>query len=128
MKTAPVLDPLRRFVTTSLMPLLHTRIEVRIRGGLAVVATERLFRNGEPSSIEATITFPVPVHATLVRLTARIDGRDLVAIAMDRSAARDTYEDAIDRGKTTVLHEEVLRGVHQLSVGHVPPGAEVTVC
>src|SRR5690349_9704576 len=116
MKPAPLIDPLRRFDLPPPIPLIHTKIEVRIRGGLAIVATERLFRNDEPASIEATLTFPVPVHATLARLTARIGDRELVAAALARNAARDTYEDAIDRGKTTVLHEEVLRGVHQLCV------------
>jgi hypothetical protein len=124
---APVFDPLRRFDLPPPIPLVHTKIDVRIHGGLAAVTTERLFRNAEGTSLEATITFPVPVHATLVRLTARIGDRELVATALARDAARQTYEDAIDRGKTTVLHEEVLRGVHQLSVGHVPPGAEVAV-
>ena len=124
---APVLDPLRRFDLPPPLSLVHTKIDVRIHGGLAVVTTERLFRNAEATSIEATITFPVPVHATLVRLTARIGDRELVAVALARDAARETYEEAIDRGKTTVLHEEVLRGVHQLCVGHVPPGAQVAV-
>jgi hypothetical protein len=33
----------------------------------------------------------------------------------------------LERGKTAVLHEEVLRGVHMLSVGHVAPGDEIEV-
>jgi hypothetical protein len=127
MKTVPGLDPLRRFFETPPIPLIHTTITVRIWGGLALVTTERLFRNDESTSIEATITFPVPVHATLVRLTARIDRREVVAIAVERDGAREVYEAAIDEGKTAVLHEEVLRGVHQLSVGHVRPGAEIAV-
>ena len=100
---------------------------MRIYGGLAVVTTERIFRNAEATSIEATITFPVPVRATLVRLAARIGNRELIAASLAREAARETYEDAIDRGKSTVPHEEALRGVHQLCVGHVPPGVDVAV-
>ena len=124
---APVFEPLRRFDLPPPIPLVRTKIDVRICGGLAVVTTERLFRNAEATSIEATLTFSVPIHATLVRLTARVGDRELVAVALARDAARQTYEEAIDRGKTAVLHEEVLRGVHQLCVGHVPPGGEVAV-
>jgi vault protein inter-alpha-trypsin-like protein/VWA domain-containing protein len=109
------------------IPLTATRIEVKIRGGLATVATERTFRNQEDCSIEATMTFPVPVDAVLHALSARIDGRHLVAAAQARSSARATYEDALDRGKTAVLHEELLRGIHMLSVGHVRSGGEVAV-
>ena len=37
------------------------------------------------------------------------------------------YESALDRGKTAILHEEALRGVHVLSVGHLGPGKSVDV-
>ena len=127
-------DPLAAWVagaaiaaTKRPIPLIATRFDVAIAGGLAEVATRRTFRNDEGESIEATLTFPVPVHATLFALEARIAGRLLTARAEARKQARETYESALDRGKSAVLHEEVLRGVHMLSVGHIPPGAEVAV-
>ncbi|TPQ52899.1 hypothetical protein C2U72_00820 [Prosthecomicrobium hirschii] len=109
------------------VPLVSTRYDIRIRGALAEIATRRVFRNAEAGSIEATLTFPVPVQATLYGLTATIDGRRLVAQAAARSAAREVYETAIDRGRTAILHEEVLRGIHMLSVANIPPGGEVAV-
>lgn len=109
------------------MPLIGTAIDVRIRGGLAFVRTERRFRNAEAQSIEVTITFPVPVHATLVALTAAIDGRHLTGRAQRKAQARESYEAAIDAGKTAVLHEEAMRGIHMLSIGHVPAGKEIAV-
>ena len=134
-KTAalPPTDPLSRFTDGARitggapLPLSGQRISVRITGGLATVTTERRFRNSEAQSIEATLTFPVPVHATLLQLQARIGTRSLVATAQPRAEARETYEAAIDEGKTAVLHEEALRGVHMLSVGHIPAGAEIEV-
>jgi len=109
------------------VPLTATAFEVTLAGGLAVVQCTRRFRNAEPDPIEATITFPVPVAATVFRLTARIGARVLEGRVRRREAARGTYEDALDRGRAAVLHEEVLRGVHMLSVGQVPPGQEVDV-
>ncbi len=130
----PAHDPLAAFIDGAVfgpmrrpMPLKETRIEVRILGGLALVSATRRFFNAERESIEATITFPVPVHATLTGLTALIGGRLLTATAQPRAGAREQYEAAIDSGKTAVLHEEALRGVHILSVGHIPPGTEVAV-
>jgi len=130
----PVTDPLHRFQdgariagSDRLMPLAGQRISVQIFGGLATVTTERRFRNEAAHSIEATITFPVPVHATLLHLSARIGDRAVTGIAQARNKARETYEAAIDTGKTAVLHEEVLRGVHMLSVGHIPPGTEIAI-
>jgi hypothetical protein len=109
------------------VPLVATRIDVTIRGGLARVTTERTFRNDEKQSIEATMTFPVPVDATLCALSARIDGRTLTAVAQARQQARETYESAVDQGKAAVLHEELLKGIHMLSVAHVRPGATIVV-
>lgn len=132
--TAPQtrIDPLHAFMAGAFasaapMSLTATRLDVLIDAGLAVVTTSRTFRNIEPRSIEATLTFPVPVHATLFALQARIGDRVLNARAKSKVAARADYEAAIDNGKTTVLHEEVLRGVHMLSLGHVPPAAEIEV-
>ena len=128
------IDPLHAFIaggfeagTPRPVPLVATRFDVLIEGGLAVVTTSRTFRNAESRSIEATITFPVPVHATLFALQARIGDRVLDARAKRKDAAREDYEGALERGKTAVLHEEVLRGVHMLSVGHVAPGTEIEV-
>lgn len=129
-----VVDPLAQFRhalvrsdTGQPMPLTGTRIEVRIHGGLAVVSTTRHFNNAEAVSIEATLTLPVPVHATLLRLEARIGGRLLQGRAQRRNLARATYEEALDDGRSAVLHEEVLRGIHMISVAHIPPGEEVEV-
>lgn len=128
------IDPLGAFVAGAFtvearrpIPLVSTRFDVEIDGGLASVVTRRVFRNDEAESIEATITFPVPVHAVLFGLEARIDGRVVKAHARRRTLAREAYEDAVERGKAAVLHEEVLRGVHMLSVAHLGPGAEIEV-
>ncbi|MGG5823626.1 VIT domain-containing protein [Falsiroseomonas sp. HW251] len=109
------------------IPLAATRFSVRILGGLAFVTAERSFRNAEASSIEATMTFPVPLHAALIGLTADIEGRKLTGRARSRMAARDHYEAGIAKGRAAVLHEEVLRGVHMISVGQIRPGGEAAV-
>ena len=104
----------------SQIPLVGERMRVLIRSGLALVTREQRFRNREETSIEATITFPMPVHATLCRLSAQIGERLLVAQARARKEARETYERAVDEGKTAILHEELVRGVHMLSVTQYP--------
>jgi hypothetical protein len=131
---APSIDPLAQFLNSVMkqedrypIPLVATNIDVTIRGGLAIVTTERTFRNVEKKPIEASLTFPVPVDATLSALSARIDGRPLSAIAQARATARETYEDALEAGKGAILHEELLKGVHMLSVGHLRSGGEVIV-
>jgi len=132
--TPSTIDPLKEFMAGAFtakdhrpIPLVSTKFDVDIDGGLVTVVTKRVFRNDEAESIEATITFPVPVHAVLFGLEARIGGRLVTARAQRRTQAREAYEDAIERGKAAVLHEEVLHGVHMLSVAHIGPGAEIEV-
>ncbi len=127
-------DPLHAFTAGAFirdskipLPLIETSFNVEILSGVAIVTTKRTFKNAEQASIEATLTFPIPIHATLFDLTATIEGRQLKGAAKAKKSARETYEDAIDRGKTSVLHEEVLRGVHMLSVGPLAAGTTVEV-
>ena len=110
--------------------LVAMDIGITLSGGLAVVETKRTFRNDEAGAIEALLSLPVPVHAAFFGLKAKIDDRILSGIAQAREEARETYEDAVSEGKTAVLHEELLRGVHALSVGNLAPGGmiEVTTC
>ncbi|HEV8025841.1 MAG TPA: VIT domain-containing protein [Stellaceae bacterium] len=109
------------------IPLASERMRVVIRDNLALVSREQTFRNSEERSIEATLTFPVPIHATLHRLVAKIGERTLTGSAMPRAKARHAYEKAVDDGRTAVLHEELVRGIHMLSIAHIPPGSEVKV-
>jgi len=127
----PLHDPLQIFLerrgAPHPVPLISTDFSVTIEGGLAIVSTRRVFRNVEAIPIEATLTFPMPVHATLFDLAVTIGDRVLHAKAQGRNRARATYEDAIDRGKSAVLHEEVLRGIHMLSVANIPAGETIEV-
>ncbi len=108
-------------------PLCSLDIEVTIRGGLALVETTRTYVNREEKAIEALLSVPVPVHAAFFGLTAKIGGKLYEAAAVPREAAREAYEEAIDEGRAAVLHEELLRGVHALSVANLAPGGEAEV-
>ena len=128
------IDPLGIFVSKHTrrqgsrpIPLISTHYDISIDGGFAVVEARRVFRNAEEASIEATLTFPVPVQAVLFSLEAENNGRKLKAKARRREEAREVYEGAVDEGKTAVLHEELLRGIHMLSIAHIAPRTEIVV-
>src|SRR5262249_18887834 len=108
-------------------PLVSTEIEVTIAAGLATVVTKRRFRNAESASIEPLITVPIPVHAVPFSLKAKIADRTLGAKTERRVAARTSYEEAAECGKTAVLYEELQPGIQMLSVCHIPPGTEIEV-
>ena len=107
--------------------LVALDIAVTVRGALAQVEMTRTFENTESRPIEALLTVPVPVQAAFYGLTAKIGDRTLEAKPMVSQEARDTYEEALDEGKAAVLHEELLRGVHMLSVGNLGAGVKALI-
>ena len=103
------------------------QIDVTLDGGLVLVETKRTYRNDGEKPIEALLTVPVPVHAAFFGLTAKIGDRRLEAQAQASEEARTTFEEAIDSGKSAVLHEELLRGIHMISAANVMPGTVMEV-
>ena len=137
MKTAESMprrvDPIAAFVQghtggrAESTPLARLDIDVTVDGALALVETKRTYCNNSPSPVEALLTFPVPVRAAFFGLTAKIGDRVLEAQAQSKDKARYEYEEAIDKGKAAVLHEEILRGVHMISLANLMPGASVEI-
>ena len=123
----PLDDPLRTLGDAIPVPLTATRFALTVRSGVAAVETWRTFRNAEAEPIEVTLTLPMPVRAVLHALDATVDGRLVRGVCQPRRVARESYEAAVDEGRLAVLHEEVLCGVHMVSVTHIPPGGEVTI-
>ena len=109
------------------IPMQATDVDIQITAGVAIIRTKRVFRNDEDVAIEAVLTMPVGFDAVVTGLSATVDDRKLVAVAKTQSAARDDYEVAIDKGKMAILHEEVLKGIHTLSVAQLAPGKEVMI-
>ena len=109
------------------IPMQATEVDIQVTAGVAIIRTQRTFRNNENVAIEAVLTMPVGFDTVVTGLSATVDDRKLVAVAKPQSTARDDYEVAIDKGKMAILHEEVLKGVHTLSVAQLAPGKEVMI-
>jgi hypothetical protein len=107
--------------------LTSTVYSVEVRSGLAFVQMTRKFENKEAKPIEAILTFPVPYDAAVTRISTVIDGRKLVGRAQPKAKARETYEAAIDEGKAAILHEQLLKGLHMVSVANVKSGSHIEV-
>jgi hypothetical protein len=107
----------RKKYRTHPVPLKETSYDIEVVSGLATVRQTRRFRNDEKRPIEAVVT----------SLECEVAGRRLKGQAQAKQKARQTYETAIDNGKTAVLHEELLRGLHMVSVANVAPDAEIVV-
>ncbi|MCY3657872.1 MAG: VIT domain-containing protein [Caldilineaceae bacterium] len=134
MKKAPArLNPIEQIVATyhggeqQAMPLRTIDIRVEIVSALVAAETVRTYRNDSERPIEAVMSFPVPVGAVFHDLEVRLDNQIYKGQALVKVKAAERYEDAVDEGRTAVLHAEVLKGVHSLSVANLAPGAEIEV-
>lgn len=123
----PFADLVHSDSTANDAPLVKLDFHVTIRGGLAFVKAVRTYINKADGPIEAVMSLPVSIHAAFFGLRAAIDGKAYDAKATPKQEALETYEEAIDEGKTAVLHEELLPGIHSLSVGNLGSGKMVTV-
>ena len=123
----PFADLVHSDSTANDAPLVKLDFHVTIRGGLAFVKAVRTYINKADGPIEAVMSLPVSIHAAFFGLSAVIDGKSYDAQAKPKQEALETYEEAIDDGQAAVLHEELLPGIHSLSVGNLGSGKTVTV-
>jgi len=123
----PFVDLIHPHSITGDAPMVKLAFHVTIQGGLALVKSTRTYINKSDGPIEAVMSLPVSVHAAFFGLSAEIDGKYYDAQAKPKHQALETYEEAIDQGKAAVLHEELLRGIHSLSVGNLGSGKAVVI-
>ena len=67
------------------IPMQATDIDIQITAGVAIIRTQRVFRNDEDVAIEAVLTMPVGFDAVVTGLSATVDDRKLVAVAKPQS-------------------------------------------
>ena len=64
-----------------LIPMQSTEIAIEIKAGVAIIRTQRVFRNDEDVAIEAVLTMPVGFDTVVTGLSATVDDRKLIATA-----------------------------------------------
>jgi Ca-activated chloride channel family protein len=88
---------------------------------LAEVTVSQTYRNDERTNIEAVFTFPLPLDAVLLDLEVDIGGRVLKGVVVEKEAAEETYEDAVEAGDAAVMLEAIEPGLYTMNVGNLLP-------
>jgi Ca-activated chloride channel family protein len=109
-------------VAGSRIPLCDVDIAATLRDLLAEVAVTQTYRNDEPAGIEAVYTFPLPLDAVLLGLHVEIGGRVLRGVVIEKKAAQEKYEDAVEMGDAAVMLEVLEPGLYTMNVGNLLPG------
>lgn len=88
---------------------------------LAEVTVSQTYRNDERTNIEAVYTFPLPLDAVLLDLEVDIGGRVLKGVVVEKKAAEEKYEGAVEAGDAAVMLEAIEPGVYTMNVGNLLP-------
>lgn len=96
---------------------------------LAEVTISQTYRNDERVNIEAVYTFPLPLDAVLLELEVDIGGRVLKGVVVEKKAAEEKYEDAVEAGDAAVMLETIEPGLYTMNVGNLLPqeSAKITL-
>lgn len=114
-------------VGPGLSPLEGARIDVAIDDLLAAYTLTQRFRNASVTDIEAVFTFPIPVNAVFLGLTATLGDRELEGRIIEKQKASREYEVAIAAGDSAVLVERTHDGMLTANVGNLRPGDTISV-
>ena len=90
---------------------------------MAEVSVVQEYVNREQKAIEVIYYFPVEEGAAVTKVEAEVENRKVVAKVKERENARKEYQDAIRRGSTAIMVEEVKADIVQLRVGRIGAGA-----
>jgi len=110
----------KRHATTS--PLAHSHLDVRILDLVAEHALTHRFENRSDAPLEVVYSFPMPLDAAFMGLTATLAGQTHHADIQPRARAEQRYDDAIADGHAAVLLTTPEPGLLCVSLGNLLPG------
>jgi Ca-activated chloride channel family protein len=101
--------------------LCDVSVSAVLRDLLAEVTVSQTYRNDERVNIEAVYTFALPLDAVLLELEAEIGGRVLQGVVVEKKAAEEKYEDAVEAGDAAVMLEAIEPGLYTMNAGNLLP-------
>ncbi len=108
-------------------PLHATSADVIISGVIADVTITQVYTNHSTRALEAIYVFPGSTNAAVYAMEMQIGRRTIEAQIMEKNAARLTYENAKEEGRTTSLLEQDRPNVFSMNVANVMPGDSIVV-
>ncbi|CAM5099491.1 unnamed protein product [Natator depressus] len=112
-----------------LVPLRSSSVTVLIRGFVADMGCELLYRNKEPGPVEAVFIFPVDTEAAVYAFQARLGGTCIQAKLHEKKQAQELYGDALAGGQSSFLLQQEGAGgdVFSCSLRNLPPGEKAAL-
>ena len=102
-------------------PLADSALDIMITDLLAEYELRHRFRNTGDEAIEAVYTFPLPLDAAFLGMTAILAGDTLTAQVLPARQASRHYDDAIGDGDCAALLEQLEPGLLCVNLGNLMP-------
>ena len=98
-----------------------------INGRLLDMSLQQRFHNAGDTNAEITYTFPLPYGAALMGVDVEINGKPLVGQVTSRSNARETYEQALSEGNSSIMLERNRDHSYTLELGNLMGGESCAI-
>ena len=109
------------------MVLLGVTAKGHLDGLLFELAVEQRYCNPRKKNIETLYTFPLPFGAVLLGLEFQLGTEMLDGVVVEREKAEADYEEAIEKGDTAIMLEQVGDGIYTVNLGNLMPGEEAVI-
>jgi Ca-activated chloride channel family protein len=104
------------------LPLKGVECEFTVRGGVAEVRMDQIFRQENPEPLDCEYLFPLPADASVYFCEADINGKIIRAVIREREEARNIVREKKAAGFRTALVESERDNLFTLGLGNVQPG------
>lgn len=109
------------------VPLVHTAVEVDIRGLVAATTVTQVYENQQAQPLEATYVFPLPPGSAVYEMEARVGDRIIRSVVQEKNKARKTYQAARNSGRRAALLEQQRPNVFTTRLANLMPGDRVDI-
>ncbi|MCD6429839.1 MAG: VWA domain-containing protein [Deltaproteobacteria bacterium] len=109
------------------IPLQSVNVKTAFSNLFGKTTVTQTYLNSEKKAIEAIYTFPLSSRAVLLGLEVTIGTRKLRGLIVEKSSAEEQYEEAITKGDTAIMLEQLQTGMYTMNVGNILADEEISI-
>ena len=109
------------------LPLRAVTVRASIAGDCAVTELTEHYANTSDLPLDVLHTIPLPASCAVIGFEIKAGDRVVRGLCRAKAAAREEFEAAKARGKSTAIVERVRDDLHRISLANVPPRTEIEV-
>ncbi|XP_071788645.1 protein mono-ADP-ribosyltransferase PARP4-like [Asterias amurensis] len=107
--------------------LQAVHVRAKLLDLVAEVVVLQSYRNNSDETMEAKYVFPLDQSAAVCGFEAFINDKHVVGVVMENEIAHREYRQAVEAGHGAYLMDEEFPHVFSVSVGNLPPQADVLI-